>query len=90
MKTATPATAAYKAVFWRLVDEGWRLTDYGHGWRNFARTRPDNPMVDDRLSVNAAGSKVVHGDPTPSSRYYAETLPCEATLAHWAATYLDR
>lgn len=56
MKTATPATETYKTVFSRLMSEGWRLTNYGHGWRYFVRGQ--QPGEVETFRVNAAGTKI--------------------------------
>lgn len=52
---ATKATSAYKAKFGELMAAGYRLTNYGSGWRYFAKRRDDGK--DDVVRVNAKTGK---------------------------------
>lgn len=51
MERATPATPEYKARFKKLTGEGWSLTNYGDGWRYFARRREDVPTRQDGMDL---------------------------------------
>lgn len=48
MRRAKPATAAYTNTFQRLTAVGWQLTNYGGGYRYFARPVPDEPLKEVR------------------------------------------